>query len=94
MRGTLDYVKREQDKNLQMTHKGIQWKISLFLIPTLSSPLYTGLSTVNPSLCVLCVHSMFLFFTVLGMDTVLQGLRQEDGAGADGAIWGQERKHR
>ena len=32
--------------------------------------------------------------TVLGMDTVLQGLRQEDGAGADGAIWGRERKHR
>ena len=31
---------------------------------------------------------------VLGMDTVLQGRSQEDGAGADGAIWGRERKHR
>lgn len=26
----------------------------------------------------------------LGADAVLQGLRQQDGAGADGAVWGQE----
>ena len=31
---------------------------------------------------------------VLGMDAVLQGLCQEDAAGADGAVWGQERKHK
>lgn len=29
---------------------------------------------------------------VLGVDAMLQRLRQEDGAGADGAICGQERK--
>lgn len=29
---------------------------------------------------------------VLGMDAMLQRLCQEDRAGADGAVWGQERK--